>query len=479
MITKNKYTNGLIQPPRKYLPFNYILLTRFFILWLIISPLITNAQHWQNIGGIINGASCIYEDTAENVMYIGGYFYMSGVDNIRGIAKWDGQHFISLGLDMGAEIRAITKYKGELYVGGYNRYLYGKSRYIAKFNGTTWDTLETSVNGMVWSFKEINNELYVGGGFNLADTNHVNGFAKWNGSTWSDVYNFPYFGSTNYILSVAFYKGELYVGGNFGSYDVYDSLMDITKYDGNSWVKVGGSMHGGMSGLYNMVVYKNELYISGAFYLQDGNVGNFIQRWNGTQWKDVGGGTLGLSGSISDNGQIRDMKIHNNELYIGGIFSYAGGVPAKYIAKWDGSKWCGLGGNFDNVITAIGWCKDTLYVSGGFWTIDGDSILRIAKWIGGSYIDTCSQSNGIPEIVNESNISIYPNPANISFEITTDNEQIIKEVELYTIEGKLLKQRSCSENKVKINTSELPTGMYVIEVQTKEKRMFQKLIISH
>ncbi|MFA6524109.1 MAG: T9SS type A sorting domain-containing protein [Candidatus Paceibacterota bacterium] len=454
------------------------MLVRFFILWLIISPVVTNAQNWQGIGGIREGANCIYEDTIENEMYIGGYFYLLGVDNIRGIAKWDGNNFLSLGLNMGATVTAITKYNNEIYVGGYNIYLFGKFRHIAKWNGITWDTVGTGVNGSIYCFKEINNELYVGGTFDSAGTIHVNSLAKWNGSNWSDVNSFPMLWTTpdiNYVLAIANYNDELYIGGNFDN----DTISDIIKFNGSSWVNVGGGMHGGMSGLEDMVVYKDELYISGAFYLQDGNVGNFIQRWNGTQWKDVGGGTLGLSGSISDNGQIHDMKIHNGELYIGGIFSYAGGVPAKYIAKWDGSKWCGLGGNFDNRITAIGWDKDTLYVSGGFWTIDGDSILRIAKWIGGSYIDTCSQSNSIPEIINESNLSIYPNPANTSFEITTENEQIIKEVELYTIEGKLLKQQNYSANKVKVNTSQLPQGMYIIEVQTKEKQMFQKLIISH
>ncbi len=92
---------------------------------------------------------------------------------------------------------------------------------------------------------------------------------------------------------------------------------------------------------------------------------------------------------------------------------------------------------------------------------------------------TKSANAGILQLKNPVDLRIYPNPANTSFEITTNNEQIIKKVELYTIEGILLIQQTFSESKIKINTSLLPTGMYVIEVQTKEKRMFQKLIISH
>ena len=34
-------------------------------------------------------------------------------------------------------------------------------------------------------------------------------------------------------------------------------------------------------------------------------------------------------------------------LYAGGGFTTAGGVPANYIAKWDGSAWSALGSGMD------------------------------------------------------------------------------------------------------------------------------------
>lgn len=88
-------------------------------------------------------------------------------------------------------------------------------------------------------------------------------------------------------------------------------------------------------------VYNNELYVSGTFYQTQGNVGNFIQRWDGNQWYDVGGGTTYELNNPYSNGQIHDMKVHNNELYIAGIFMYAGGVPAQDLAKWNGMVWSG------------------------------------------------------------------------------------------------------------------------------------------
>ena len=61
---------------------------------------------------------------------------------------------------------------------------------------------------------------------------------------------------------------------------------------------------------------------------------------------------------------------------------------------------------------------------------------------------------------------------------TIDN-QIIKEIVIYTIEGRMLIQQTFSESKFKIETSQLPIGMYLIKVETKEKQMYQKLLISH
>ena len=87
---------------------------------------------------------------------------------------------------------------------------------------------------------------------------------------------------------------------------------------------------------------------------------------------------------------------------------------------------------------------------------------------------------GINELMaNGESIDIYPNPASTSFEITTNNKQIIQEVKLYSIEGKLLKQQTFLENKAKINTSQLPQGMYIIEVKTKKEQVYKKLLILH
>ena len=139
-------------------------------------------------------------------------------------------------------------------------------------------------------------------------------------------------------------------------------------------------------------------------------------------------------------------------------------------------------GTINYIFKAIGTPQiaNETYACGSWVWTDGATICSNFRYF--MYFSTCIVS-GISSLKDNSNSEpeflIYPNPANTSFEITKENNQIIKEVGLYTIEGKLIKQKTFSENKIKVDTSELPAGMYVIEAQTKEKRMFQKLIISH
>src|SRR5689334_24518190 len=46
------------------------------------------------------------------------------------------------------------------------------------------------------------------------------------------------------------------------------------------------------------------------------------------------------------------LLVSGSDLYVGGGFTNAGGVPASHIAKWDGSNWSALGGGLDNTVFA-------------------------------------------------------------------------------------------------------------------------------
>ncbi len=82
---------------------------------------------------------------------------------------------------------------------------------------------------------------------------------------------------------------------------------------------------------------------------------------------------------------------------MGGLFTTAGGISAKKVAKWDGNNWSalgdGLGGGDVNSIAAIG---SELYVVGNFTTAGSGSANRIAKWDGSSWSALGSGIGGGP-----------------------------------------------------------------------------------
>jgi hypothetical protein len=204
-----------------------------------ILSLSAKSQNWEVLqGGILNpwGPRVMYADTTDNYLYVAGMF--NNVDNkfIKGIALWDGFQWDSLGAGIdGADTNgnllpqntfAITRYNGDLYVGGaFNSVGNVWAAGLARWNGSFWDSLSikpfisdnwSGSSGVVLALAVINNELYVGGSFDTVTGVPVTGIAKWNGSIWSSL-NFPNLQYFSSIFSIAEYNGEIYVAGNFNS----------------------------------------------------------------------------------------------------------------------------------------------------------------------------------------------------------------------------------------------------------------------
>ncbi len=120
------------------------------------------------------------------------------------------------------------------------------------------------------------------------------------------------------------------------------------------------------------------LYIGGDFTVAGGVPANRVAKWN-----PAGGGTWSALGNGMDN-TVRAFAVDGSgNLYAGGSFTKAGGVPASYIAKWDGSTWSALGTGMDNTVRALAFDgSGNLYTGGSFTTAGGVSASYIAKWDG-------------------------------------------------------------------------------------------------
>ncbi|HOY30434.1 MAG TPA: T9SS type A sorting domain-containing protein [Bacteroidales bacterium] len=468
---------------------------QYYLCIAILLLFITNIkaqQNWQSLGSDFNRYIwCFYPDTVENKLYIGGDFSKIDSTIVYGIAEWDGTNFSPLGCGVDWDcfspvcagcfprpVYSLTKYKNEIYAGG--SFLFVDSitvNGIAKWNGIKWDSLQKGVTfnsgswGKIWFFLVFNDELYAGGMFEKAGSISARNIAKWDGNNWSNVGNYNYNGST--IFTMAAYNGKLYAAGIIQ--DSLNNPINIVCWDGIKWEIVGGGIKGLQSMIYGMAVYNGELYVGGNFSKADGNTGDFIQKWNGGTWSEVGGG---VSGQYGNNVPVRRFQVFNNELWVIGDFDFAGGIPSRYIAKWNGTDWCSLGSNFIFPANAITSFRNDLYVGNYFFYIDSVVMPGLIKWTGGNYVDTCGNTSSVGEKDNEKNaMSVYPNPVTgneftVSFPfIKTGTLQVIN----------LLGEALCTyeirnTNKISINGASFKSGCYLLRVKSDSSIFTGKLV---
>lgn len=125
-----------------------------------------------------------------------------------------------------------------------------------------------------------------------------------------------------------------------------------------------------------------------------------------------------------------------------------------------------------------------------YWDMGNDlaatdelSLCRAVNFVMASNVDYLYTDENMPtgvEAVHQSNKQhiVYPNPVNDYFTCTLPNDERIVNLSIYTPEGKLITQKSYSEeNSVTQNCQQLERGIYIISVlNSKGKRYSQNLI---
>lgn len=105
------------------------------------------------------------------------------------------------------------------------------------------------------------------------------------------------------------------------------------------------------------------------------------------EWLPEFGGIPGVDGTVSAMAVFDAGS--GPEVYVGGTFAIAAGVPAANIAKWDGAKWSPVGSGVDGKVRAMLVYDDgsgpALFVGGGFQHAGAVSAPSIAKWNGASW----------------------------------------------------------------------------------------------
>jgi hypothetical protein len=367
---------------------NYIkkvkLICAVFFITLNVFGQSTGYQCTPLSSGLNNNVIC--QAVYNNELYVGGVFTTAGGVNTNCIAKWNGSNWTSVGsgistINTGTVtfIRTMMVYNNELYVGGSFNLAGGVNvNGLAKWNGTTWSAVGSSLIGpggtaFVSSLEILNNELYVGGMFTYAGALSVNNIAKWNGSNW-----FALGTGVNYSTSSPFsvivikaHNNEIYISvGNFSAGGV--NANNIAKWDGNNLATLGTGLN---NAGYALASYNNELYVGGAFTSAGGINASGIAKWDGTNWSAVDNG---IANATNPSPSINCLAVHGSNLYAGGNFNNIGTGAIDNIARLNGT-WQPVGSGTNGAVYSLGLYNGELHAGGAFTTALGVNANYIVK----------------------------------------------------------------------------------------------------
>src|SRR5438128_6703210 len=91
---------------------------------------------------------------------------------------------------------------------------------------------------------------------------------------------------------------------------------------------------------------------------------------------------------------VNRIAVSGTDVYVGGDFSMAGGMPANHIAKWNGSVWSNMGSGFNAIFEDLAVSGTDVYATGILLTPNGGSRGYVGKWNGSGWTELGSGMTG-------------------------------------------------------------------------------------
>lgn len=294
-------------------------------------------------------------------LYAGGWFETAGGVTVNQVAMWDGSQWSALGAGMVERVFALAvAANGDLYAGGAFWKAGGvAAAHIARWDGSSWSALGPGLDGWVYALAVgQDGHLYAAGEFSHSGSTWVHGVARWDGTTWTALgsgLSGAYDGNSGYALAVC--DDGIYVGGYFTTAGGMPASR-IARWDGSAWSALGEGVNSGVEAL--AVDANGTLYAGGIFTMAGGIPVAGIAKWDGTAWSALGTGAHGGNAALAVD--------KNGILHTG-------------TARWDGSAWSSLGTGLNGAVQALAPRGSAdLFVGGLFSTAGGAPAANIALW---------------------------------------------------------------------------------------------------
>jgi hypothetical protein len=311
-----------------------------------------------------------FEEYRDELVAIGEFWLGGDPPNwirLPGIASWNGSRWSAFPEpQFFGSPRAVLARGDTLYVGGYFTGFSG-SQYdempVIRYDGHTWAALDTLP--MVASAMAVyQDELYVAGQRRLPNR-EIAEVHRLRSGRWERVGFAGGLSTSQTIETMVVHNGKLAVGGSFEGINNIPAAS-VALWDGSQWQPAGTGIPQYYSQrIRSLTVHRG--YLMAAGQLND----NAVMKWNGVQWLAVG----------QLYGQGAALMSVGNELFLAGNITMQGG-QYDGIARWDEHSWTPLGSGLNSEALALKAWKGSLYVGGVFTQAGGHGSFGIARWDG-------------------------------------------------------------------------------------------------
>jgi hypothetical protein len=318
--------------------------------------------NWTPIGSGLNGTVRDVLVLPDGRIVAGGDFSLAGSVPAPGVAIWNGSTWSSPPSRIGSVGGTERVFAMELDAGG-SLVVCGtigstqlvSTRTIARLNLTTntWSALgtgNTSAFGSMNAIVRLPNDDLIVGGFQFSVGGLPSGnIARWNGSTWSSLGTG--INGTVFALSSDGSASGFLAGGEFSTAGSMPAAS-AARWTGTAWQSMSTSIPiAGQVYAFIRPAGTNRVFVGGRFSSLSGTTVSNIAEWTGgTTWAPVRR-TGGLEGT---DGPVVALQDADGAFLAGGFFGRAGDFAAGSIAAFTLAGQPTLGARVQPVTTNVG-----------------------------------------------------------------------------------------------------------------------------
>lgn len=332
-----------------------------------------DGTRWNRVGTGMGGDVNTFTTLPNGDVVAGGSFTTAGGNDANMIARYDGTRWTQIGQGFigslwgfpSVRATAVLANGDVIAAGQLGPHVGPQPGRVARWNGTSWTTLGSSLSGIPEVLlTRANGDLIVGGSVYSSGGPVLNNIARWSGTAWEALGS----GLPNPVYALAELADGTLIAGTWGPGPI------LARWDGSTWTRFGNGPD--YQAAYAILPLSDGGFVvGGSIESMDGVACQGVARWTPSGWSSMGGGT---------GGSVYALTLWNGRIVAGG----SDNVANVGLAMWDGERWQRLAaeitGEYPEVRALAIAPTGELIVGGDFDTFDGRPASGLA-----SVFDAC------------------------------------------------------------------------------------------